>query len=197
MFNLRVVQARFGDCLIVEHGSGKSRKNILVDGGPARVYGPYLRKELERIAAESGQVDLMVLTHVDNDHVLGLLELMRALRDDRARGLPDLLPIRRIWHNAFNAILPEAGAEAAALEEEVLLLTAGESAVAEAEAVNLPEAAGAGAEELPQELPQDLPAAEEEGSPFRLDEELAFGIGEGAILQLANELLGIPRNPGF
>ena len=185
MFNLRVVQARFGDCLIVEHGSGKSRKNILVDGGPARVYGPYLRKELERIAAEGGQIDLMVLTHVDNDHVLGLLELMRALRDARAQGLPDLLPIRRIWHNAFKAILPEAGVEAEELEEEVLLLTAGESA--EAEEANQ---AAAGA-------PPEDEGGSDVGPVFELEEDQAFGIGEGAILQLANELLGIPRNHGF
>ncbi len=181
MLNLRVVQARYGDCLIVESGSGKRRKHILVDGGPSRVYQPYLRPELERIAAEGGQVDLMVLTHVDNDHVLGLLELMRALRDSRVQGLPDLLPIRRIWHNAFNQILPEAGAEAEMLEEEVLLLTA--------------------EEELPgPEEPLSEPLVEEggaEGPFFSLDEGEEFGIGEGVMLQLANELLGIPRNHGF
>src|SRR5512147_1302070 len=120
MLTLRVVQARYGDCLILENGSGKRRKNILIDGGPNQVYQPYLRKELQRIKEEGGQIDLLVLTHIDNDHVLGLLELMTELKNQRVNGEEEVIRIRQIWHNSFKKILPEAGEEAVALEEEVM-----------------------------------------------------------------------------
>jgi hypothetical protein len=224
MLKLRVVQARFGDCLIVESGSGKRRKHVLIDGGPGRVYEPFLRKELARIAGEGGQVDLMVLSHVDNDHVLGLLELMTELKETRSLGSPGLPGIRRIWHNAFQEILPEAGEEAAMLEEIVLQRPVGADELPASAAEELP--GERSLEEPPEALPElespsepagppetapggagDLapggePAPEsepaiDEGPIFALDPDLDLGIGEGVRLQLANELLGIPRNAGF
>ena len=170
MLRLRVVQARYGDCLILENGSGKRRKNILIDGGPSQVYQPYLRKELQRIAGEGGQVDLMVLSHIDNDHVVGLLEMMTELKEQRQLGQPEIICVREMWHNAFRKILPEAGSEADVLEEEVL-----------AQPVENPTLDGSD----PQEDTEDAPAAVE------------FGVGEGVKLQLADELLKIPRNIRF
>jgi beta-lactamase superfamily II metal-dependent hydrolase len=170
MLTLRVVQARYGDCLILENGSGKRRKNILIDGGPDHVYQPYLRKELQRIAEEGGQIDLLVLSHIDNDHVLGLLELMTELKDEQLHEVPPLIGIRQIWHNTFRKILPEAGAEADELEREVL-----------AQPVKNP--------------PADASSPEEE--PVIVTAGVDFGVGEGVKLQLADEFFAIPRNIGF
>jgi beta-lactamase superfamily II metal-dependent hydrolase len=168
MLKLRVVQARYGDCLLLESGSGKRCKNILIDGGPGKVYRPHLRGELSRIAAAGGLLDLVVLTHVDNDHVLGLLEFMADLKEGRDQGHPDLIRVRRLWHNAFQQILPQAGKEAAELEEEVMFSV-----------VSSPE----GEESSP-----DFPP---------LDEAVPFGIGEGVRLQEVETTLQIPRNSGF
>lgn len=122
MLKLRVVQSRFGDSLILENGSGARKKYILVDGGPSRVYGPYLRGELAKIAAAGGKLDLVVLTHIDNDHVLGLLEFMDDLRLQKAAGLPPFIHVDALWHNGFSKILPEAvQRQAEALEYEVAL----------------------------------------------------------------------------
>jgi hypothetical protein len=170
MLTLRVVQARYGDCLILENGSGKRRKNILIDGGPDHVYQPYLRKELQRITEEGGQIDLLVLSHIDNDHVLGLLELMTELKEEREKKEPALVGIRQMWHNAFKKIVPEAGAEADALEAEVM-----------AQPVKNPPTDGSPEAEVPQEA----------------NAGLDFGVSEGVRLQLADEFLGISRNFGF
>lgn len=154
---LRVVQARYGDCLILECGYGKRKKHILVDGGPGKVYRPYLRGELEQIARGGGQIDLLVLSHIDNDHVLGLLELMTELKGQHQKGQPWIVPVKRIWHNAFKKLVPEAGEEADGIEEELLV----------------------------------RPNPAEEGDP---EEPVDFGVGEGVKLNLADQLLGIPRN---
>jgi hypothetical protein len=169
MLALRVVQARYGDCLILENGSGKWRKHILIDGGPSGVYQPYLSKELQRIAGEGGQIDLMVLTHVDNDHVLGLLELMQELKSQRQSGRPEMIHVQEVWHNAFRRLLPEAGSEADRLESTILAQE-GKNPLA--------------GEEWAMENPATAEAME-------------FGIGEGVLLQMANELLQIPRNTRF
>lgn len=122
MLKLRVVQSRFGDSLILENGSGKRKKFILVDGGPNRVYGPYLRGELAKIAASGGKLDLVVLTHIDNDHVLGLLEFMDDLRQQKANGQAPFIQVDALWHNGFSKILPaEVHRQAEALEREVAL----------------------------------------------------------------------------
>lgn len=119
MLRLRVVQARYGDCLIVENGTGKAKKHVLIDGGPSGVYRPHLLPVLQEIQSAGGGIDLMVLTHVDNDHVKGLLEFLRDIRDRRRAGADDIIPVRRMWHNAFARILPQAGQEAQELEESV------------------------------------------------------------------------------
>jgi glyoxylase-like metal-dependent hydrolase (beta-lactamase superfamily II) len=119
MLKLRIVQARYGDSLILENGYGKRKKYILVDGGPSKVYGPYLRGELKRIAASGGRLELVVLSHVDNDHVVGLLELVADLKKARQDGQPPLVPVRGLWHNSFGAILPRGlRAQAEAVEQE-------------------------------------------------------------------------------
>jgi beta-lactamase superfamily II metal-dependent hydrolase len=169
MLKLRVIQARYGDCLILESGSGKRRKHILIDGGPGRVYHPYLRGELEDITASGGQIDLLVLTHVDNDHVLGLLEMMNALKEAQEQGQPGAVRVRRLWHNAFKKILPQAGKEADVLEEEFTFSP-----------ITGPEQEG--------ETTGGFPPPEE---------PLSFGIGEGIRLAEVDVTLKIPRNHGF
>ena len=47
-----------------------------------------LRPELQNIAGRGGKLDLVVLSHVDNDHVIGLLDLMAELREQKADGMP-------------------------------------------------------------------------------------------------------------
>ena len=120
MLNLRVVQSRYGDSLILENGSGKRRKYILVDGGPSGVYGPYLKPELTRIAESGGKLELVVLTHVDNDHVIGLLELMDELKHQKTAGEKPLIGVGGLWHNGFSKFLPrEVKRQADALEAEM------------------------------------------------------------------------------
>ena len=106
MFRLHVLQARYGDCLLLEFGSDAEPHYILVDGGPPRTYENHLRAELQRLAArqeaETLPLDLVVLSHVDNDHIVGLLDLTSELREQRARGEAELVDIGALWHNAFD-----------------------------------------------------------------------------------------------
>jgi hypothetical protein len=98
---LLVVQAAFGDCLIVTHGPPGGRRALLIDGGPAGTFARHLEPVLGELAQEGVTLDAVVLSHIDNDHVDGLLELFRVLRDPPASPPPRIPPIGGLWHNAF------------------------------------------------------------------------------------------------
>ncbi|MER9924455.1 hypothetical protein NKJ84_16115 [Mesorhizobium sp. M0048] len=75
MFRIHMLPAADGDCFLVETGSAPHR--ILIDGGRKATAGailPYLKSVLSPRRAPL--IDLMVLTHIDSDHIGGLLELV-------------------------------------------------------------------------------------------------------------------------
>lgn len=105
MFNLHVVQARYGDSLILEYGTAQAPRYILIDGGPPGVYEDDLRPVLQGIADRGGSLDFMVLSHVDDDHVVGLLALLAEIQQQRDGGAPETIGIGEIWHNTFSQTL--------------------------------------------------------------------------------------------
>ena len=102
MLRLRVVQAEEGDCLILECGPPTNLTRVLIDGGPETVYEEHLRGQLHEIRDAGGKVDLVVLSHVDNDHTVGLLDLMAELEELRANNAQETIAIDAFWHNAFH-----------------------------------------------------------------------------------------------
>jgi hypothetical protein len=46
-------------------------------------------------------LEQVVLTHTDDDHVVGLVELFRELRTQQVAGRPPLIPIDGMWINSF------------------------------------------------------------------------------------------------
>ena len=97
MFRIHMLPARDGDCLIVETGNPADPHRILIDGGR--------RDTLDAILARIGgwmpratPVDLMVLTHVDADHVEGLLAYLVTASSPAVGG---------IWLNGLNQELKD------------------------------------------------------------------------------------------
>jgi hypothetical protein len=43
----------------------------------------------------------MVLSHIDNDHIIGLLDLLEEIKTEREKGENELVKIEKIWHNSF------------------------------------------------------------------------------------------------
>jgi len=105
MFKLHAVHAQFGDSLLLEFGTPAKRRFVLIDGGPPRTYAEQLEPALEQIVGKAGELDLAVLSHVDNDHVVGLLDLFAALEEDDADQKPRRTGVAQLWHNSFQRSL--------------------------------------------------------------------------------------------
>jgi beta-lactamase superfamily II metal-dependent hydrolase len=105
MFKLKIVQALHGDCLILEYGSQADRQYMLIDGGPNEVYQAYLKQELIAIRDQGGKINLAMLSHVDDDHVNGLLDLLTELIKQHRKGLQETISIGGLWHNSFSQML--------------------------------------------------------------------------------------------
>jgi hypothetical protein len=110
--NLNVLQAAYGDCMILKSGSqSKSSQtnsyHFLIDGGPASTYNAGLRGELQKIRENGGRVDLLIVSHVDNDHINGLLKLMQDLSLQKASNKRWTIEIDALWYNAFSRTIGE------------------------------------------------------------------------------------------
>ena len=90
MLTLEVLPAGHGDCLWIEYGDPASPWRILIDGG---AQGTYKRALQSRLARAKGELELLVITHVDGDHIAGVLEM---IADARGSVKP-----RDVWFNAF------------------------------------------------------------------------------------------------
>ena len=105
MLNLRVVQAQHGDCLMLEYGPAAKPKYILIDGGPADTYQTHLKPVLEAIPAQDRSLQCVVLSHVDDDHIKGVLDLIQDLRAQHERHRRPTIAVQELWHNTFSNIV--------------------------------------------------------------------------------------------
>src|SRR6266508_1548947 len=112
MFRFHVVQAEFGDCLVLEYGSKDQPRFTLIDGGPPQNFADNLDPVLREIALRNPSLDLAILSHVDNDHVTGMVDYFAELQGGGA-GLPKP---KELWHNSWGRALDPDGAIAPRLK---------------------------------------------------------------------------------
>ncbi len=83
IFTLEALQADFGDSLLLHYGSEESPKIILIDGGPDGVYQNSLRPRLEELREQNAGnpivLEMVMVSHIDRDHITGILALTNEL----------------------------------------------------------------------------------------------------------------------
>jgi beta-lactamase superfamily II metal-dependent hydrolase len=115
---LEVLQANDGDCFLLHTGAG----TILIDGGSGGVYKSVLKKRLEELRAKKPQLDLRLAmcSHIDADHITGVLDMFRDLAERQDNGEEPRYQIASLWHNSFAELAGKAGGKAAAVESSVV-----------------------------------------------------------------------------
>lgn len=78
---VKFLKAHNGDAILLRYNDGDIIRNILIDGGTASTYSSKKRnrlqhnslfKAIESIKNKNEKIDLLILTHVDDDHIGGL-----------------------------------------------------------------------------------------------------------------------------
>lgn len=94
---VHLLPASDGDCILVQaEADGALIASVLIDGGRAKTYRMW-KPILDKLVSSRPILDLIVVTHLDADHIGGILGL---LADDK-RGLG----INEIWFNGHSQVL--------------------------------------------------------------------------------------------
>lgn len=73
---IKFLKAGNGDCILIQHNG----YNILVDGGNDSVF---LIDQVNDIFDRQQVIDLLVITHHDDDHIKGIIDLLKLVKDGR------------------------------------------------------------------------------------------------------------------
>ena len=96
MFTIEMLPAQRGDCLWLTYGEPPDLHHVIVDGGPSETIGtlvPELERRLKALPGTTNRVELLVVTHIDTDHIQGIVSLLSQ---------PSRLKLfRDIWFNGF------------------------------------------------------------------------------------------------
>ncbi len=109
IFSLEALNARQGDCLIIYEGGVGTPHLIVVDGGPRGVFRTALRPRLEGLRKrlwpdQPLPLPLIVVSHIDNDHILGILDLAKHVQQESEQ---NSYRVVELWHNSFeDAVSP-------------------------------------------------------------------------------------------
>jgi beta-lactamase superfamily II metal-dependent hydrolase len=113
---LHAFHATDGDCLLLESSAGK---RILIDGGRSNSFEECTRPTLQALREANKALDLVVVSHIDADHISGIIPLLDAVGQweafrhrkatssaaERAKLKEPKLPkppkIKAVWHNSW------------------------------------------------------------------------------------------------
>lgn len=81
MVNVYVFKASEGDCLWIHYENESSTGNIIVDGGIAST-GAQIKKIIEICDINNESIDAIIATHVDEDHIAGIISGLSTVKKD-------------------------------------------------------------------------------------------------------------------
>jgi beta-lactamase superfamily II metal-dependent hydrolase len=110
LFSLEVLEAKYGDCLMLHFGDPNDPKSILIDGGPPGVYSKTLKPRLMAIKAkltgdEPLPLAMVMISHADEDHIQGIIDLTDSMADKLSEKEQQDFIIDNFWFNSFDDII--------------------------------------------------------------------------------------------
>ncbi|EAA5206267.1 MBL fold metallo-hydrolase [Salmonella enterica subsp. enterica serovar Westhampton] len=103
---VKFLKAFHGDCIFITISSESAEERILIDGGPAATFSSGAQGELRNLLLELEEqnktIDLVILTHIDDDHIGGLIKAFEAEDGITKLAKKVLFNSGRLIHNYFN-----------------------------------------------------------------------------------------------
>src|SRR5438045_2654939 len=97
-----MLPAAQGDALWIEYGDPQRPRRVLIDGGTASSWQDGLRTRIESVPRDERHFELLIVTHIDADHIDGALALLTEESLDASFG--------DVWFNGWRH-LPETPLE--------------------------------------------------------------------------------------
>lgn len=117
MIEIKSYPARNGDAFIIKSQSDRSA--MLIDGGFAETFNRHIRFDLDNLARDGYALDLVVATHVDADHISGLLTFFQ---ENGSAQTPNIIPVRAVLHNSLRSLTGLGGTQASLQAQDLALL---------------------------------------------------------------------------
>jgi len=106
-----ILKAYHGDCFLIKTFNLEGRAfNILIDGGPSPTFNFAIRSALKEISV----LDLIILTHIDSDHIGGLISFAENSRFTE-------IDTKKLWVNCANLLPVGPSGELITYDQGVLL----------------------------------------------------------------------------
>lgn len=86
-----------GDCFFLEFCFDSMEYTILVDTGPGACWTTSLKPFLDQLIAKKKKINVLVITHIDSDHIGGAIKLFQS---EEYSGLVD-----EVWFNGLKQVL--------------------------------------------------------------------------------------------
>lgn len=100
---IEMIPAFWGDCILISFQDvNKIKRNILIDGGISRTYHRGLKRRLEQIVENKESIDLLIISHIDDDHIGGIIKLFEDSDFNKQF-------IKRVWFNSHENIYKKYG----------------------------------------------------------------------------------------
>lgn len=96
MFKLDLFPAREGDALMLTWGADDAPKRLLIDGGRAGCWND-MKREFIKLPREEQVFELLVVSHIDRDHIAGVLKMLGDTRRP--------IQFKEVWFNAYHHLL--------------------------------------------------------------------------------------------
>lgn len=98
---IKFLQAEHGDAILISYDFAGKTKNMLIDGGPSTSYeygnrplrNGSLKNAISDIKEKNQIIDLLILTHVDDDHIAGILKWFETSDFDATM-------LNKVWFNS-------------------------------------------------------------------------------------------------
>lgn len=116
MVKLRMYPAKNGDAFMLRVDFPKPLV-ILVDGGFVDTFRGSILNDLIALRAEGYRLNLVVATHIDTDHISGLIEL---LKQNGHSSNPKIIDVDQLWHNSVRSLGVNKGNSVSADDVELL-----------------------------------------------------------------------------
>lgn len=97
---LKMYPASNGDAFLIS-ANVPEPVNILIDGGYGGTYNNYISPDLKALSLKGLSLNLVVATHIDEDHILGLIEFFKC---NGCSNDPKVIPVDNVIHNSVRSL---------------------------------------------------------------------------------------------